>query len=62
MILSQDKKQFERQSKNTLLRDNFILTNMLNYEDHIEDIKDIFRNYQYPRLKDFIDDYISNPE
>ena len=62
MILSQDKKQFDRQSKNTLLRDNFILTNMLNYEDHIEDMKDIFRNYQYPNLEEFIDDYISNPE
>jgi len=62
MILSQDKKQFDRQSKNTLLRDNFILTNMLNYEDHIEDMKDIFTNYQYPKLEDFIDDYISNPE
>ena len=60
MILSQDKKQFERQSKNTLLRDNFILTKMLNYEDHILDMKKIFKNYEYPKLKDFIDYHISN--
>ena len=60
MILSQDKKQFERQSKNTLLRDSFILTNMLNNEDHILDMKKIFKNYKYPKLKDFIDYHISN--
>ena len=60
MILSQDKKQFERQSKNTLLRDSFILTNMLNNEDHIQDMKKIFKNYEYPKLKDFIDYHISN--
>ena len=60
MILSQDKKQFERQSKNTLLRDSFILTNMLNNEDHILDMKKIFKNYEYPKLKDFIDYHISN--
>lgn len=60
MILSQDKKQFERQSKNTLLRDSFILTNMLNNEDHIQDMKKIFKNYEYPKLKDFIDYHIFN--
>lgn len=62
MILSQDKKQFERQSKNTLLRDSFIFTNMLNHEDHIIDMKDLFKKYEYPKLKDFIDYHISNPE
>jgi len=60
MILSQDKKQFERQSKNTLLRDSFILTNMLNNEDHILDMKKIFKNYECPKLKDFIDYHVSN--
>lgn len=62
MILSQDKKQFERQSKNTLLRDNFILTKMLNHEDHIEDMKGLFKSYEYPKLKDFISYQASNPE
>ena len=49
-----------RQSKNTLLRDSFIHTNMLNNEDHIQDMKKIFKNYEYPKLKDFIDYHISN--
>ena len=62
MILSQDKKQFERQSKNTLLRENFILTKMLNHEHHIEDMKDLFKNYEYPKLKDFINYQLANPE
>jgi len=62
MILSQDKKQFERQSKNTLLRENFILTKMLNNEHHIEDMKDLFKNYEYPKLRDFINYQMANPE
>jgi hypothetical protein len=62
MILGQDKKQFERQSKNTLLRNNFILTKTLNYEDHIGDMTNLFKSYEYPKLKDFIDYQAANPE
>lgn len=62
MILNQDKEQFDRQSKNTILRNNFILKKELNYEDHIKYMRNLFENYNYPKLQEFIDYHKENPE
>ena len=56
-ILNQDKKQFNRQSKNILLRDKFLLQKKLNYEDHIDDMEAIFKNYNYPELSSFLTNF-----
>jgi len=62
MILNQDKEQFDRQSKNTILRNNFIFKKELNYEDHIKYMRNLFENYNYPKLQEFIDYHKENPE
>ena len=56
-ILGQDKIQFNRQSKNIELRNKFLLKKKLNYEVHIEDMKNMFLNYKYPKLNKFLDNF-----
>jgi hypothetical protein len=56
-ILGQDKIQFDRQSKNILLRNKFLLKKKLNYEDHISDMENIFSNYSYPKLDNFLNNF-----
>ena len=56
-ILGQDKIQFDRQSKNVQLRNKFLLKKKLNYEDHIDDMKNLFLNYNYPNLDKFLDNF-----
>ena len=56
-ILGQDKIQFDRQSKNIQLRNKFLLKKKLNYEDHIDDMKNLFLNYDYPKLNKFLDNF-----
>jgi len=56
-ILNQDKKQFNRQSKNILLRNKFLLQKKLNYEEHIDDMESIFKNYNYPELSSFLTNF-----
>ena len=59
-IIGQDKKQFKRQVKNKLLKDNFTFKRDLSYENHMNEMYKLFKNYNYPLLKDFIIDLNKN--
>ena len=59
-IIGQDKKQFKRQVKNKLLKDNFTFKRDLSYENHMNEMYKLFKNYKYPLLKDFIIDLNKN--
>ena len=54
MILNQDKEQFKRQIKNNVLKEYMTLKKVLKHDEPILHMRNMFKQYKYPTIEDFI--------